>query len=99
MLASLPLEPISLTARSVHRIDDAPGTAVSCVSGVVWVTQERDSRDLVLGAGQSVVLDRPGLAVVYALRDALVTVGASQQPPEPKGLPPAARAHVNRAWA
>jgi DUF2917 family protein len=83
----------------VHRIDDAPGTAVSCVSGVVWVTQERDSRDLVLGAGQSVVLDRPGLAVVYALRDALVTVGASPQPPEHKGLPPAARAHVNRAWA
>ena len=62
MLAPLPLEPISLAARSVHRIENAKGIRVSCVRGVAWITQERDPRDLILAAGQSVVLDRPGLA-------------------------------------
>ncbi len=99
MLAPLALQPISLTARTVHRIADARGTTVSCVSGVVWITQERDSRDQVLGAGHSFVLDRPGIAVVYALEDALVTIGASSPQPERKGLPATMQAHADRAWA
>ena len=41
MLAPLPLEPISLAARSVHRIENAKGIRVSCVRGVAWITQER----------------------------------------------------------
>src|SRR5438874_11771325 len=66
MLAPLTLKPISLAARSVHRIENAKGIRVSCVRGVAWITQERDPRDLILAAGQSVVLDQPGLAVAYA---------------------------------
>ena len=48
MLAPLELEPIALQARAVHRIDNGRGMQVTCVKGVVWVTQERDSRDIIL---------------------------------------------------
>ena len=99
MLAPLELQPIALGARSVHRIEDARGMTVTCIKGVTWITQERDSRDLILAAGQSVVLDRPGLAVVYAFRDALVTVGPSLALPAPERRPAPARSYADRAWA
>src|SRR5262245_17829746 len=85
MLAPLTLEPIALAARSVHRIENAKGIRVSCVRGPIWITQSRDPRDMILASGQSVVLDRPGLAVVYAFKDAIVTVGAELQLPAPQG--------------
>ena len=89
MLAPLTLEPISLAARSVHRIENAKGIRVSCVRGVAWITQERDPRDMILAAGQSVVLDRPGLAVAYAFKEAVITVGAVWQLPTPGSQPAA----------
>ena len=99
MLAPLELEPIALKARSVHRIEHAPGMQVTCVRGVTWITQERDSRDLILAAGRSVVLDRPGLAVVYAFRDALVTVGPALALPAPESRPKPVRSYADMAWA
>ena len=81
MLAPLTSEPVTLAARCVHRIESAKGMEVACVRGAIWVTQERDPRDWVLMAGQSAVLERTGLAVVYAFKDALITVGAAWQLP------------------
>jgi hypothetical protein len=46
-----------------------------------------------------VVLDRPGLAVVYAFRDALVTVGPSLALPPPERTSKATRSYADRAWA
>jgi hypothetical protein len=34
-----------------------------------------DPRDIILTRGQSFILDRPGRAVVYALKDAAIVVG------------------------
>ena len=89
MLAPVTLEPIALAARSVHRIENAKGVRVSCVRGATWITQERDTRDMIVSSGQSVVLDRPGLAVVYAFKDAIITVGAGLQLPAPNRVPQA----------
>jgi hypothetical protein len=83
MLAPVFIDPIALKAQSVHRIENAKGTKVSCVRGVTWITQERDPRDLILTTGQSVILDRPGLAIVYAFKDAVITVSGADQYPEP----------------
>ena len=85
MLAPLTLEPITLASRSVHRIENAKGMRVSCVRGPVWITQSRDPRDMIVSSGQSVVLDRPGLAIVYAFKDAMITVGAALRLPAPQG--------------
>jgi hypothetical protein len=91
MLASPMLEPIALAARAVHRIENGRGMRVSCIRGPTWVTQESDPRDLVLASGQSAVLDRGGVAVVYAFRDAVITVGPAWQLPAPAALPMAAQ--------
>ena len=99
MLAPLELEPIALQARTVHRLDNARGLQVTCVKGVVWITQEHDSRDIIISAGQSVILDRPGLAVAYAFKDALITVGAALQLPAPSRAAERSRAYADRAWA
>lgn len=72
------------------------GRRVECLAGSVWITQDRDRRDIVLAAGQGFTLDRPGMAVVsalsdarYALRDAPVpspapvVIGREPQPCSP----------------
>jgi hypothetical protein len=44
--------------------------------GQVWLTQERDRRDVVLGAGAWYRLDRDGTAIVQARSAAVVTLTA-----------------------
>jgi hypothetical protein len=69
------IRPIQLPARSVYRIDGGKGLQVTSVAGTVWLTQANDPRDLILGRGRSFILDRKGLAVVYALSDAAIVIG------------------------
>jgi Protein of unknown function (DUF2917) len=64
------VQPIRLPARSVKRIEGGKGQQITAIDGVVWVTQASDTRDIILSRGQSFILDRNGLAVVYALKDA-----------------------------
>ena len=73
------LRPIRLHARDVHRIEDGQGFAVTCLRGNVWITQDRDLRDVVLSPGQSFVLDRNGLALAFAFKDATILVGQPGQ--------------------
>jgi Protein of unknown function (DUF2917) len=75
MKAVLEIKPIKLPARSVHRIEGGKGVQITSVFGSVWVTQARDPRDIVLERGQSFILDRKGLTVVFALDDAAIIVG------------------------
>jgi len=42
-------------------------------------TQDRDLRDVVLSPGQSFVLDRNGLALAFAFKDATILVGQPGQ--------------------
>lgn len=50
------------------------GKGVAVFDGHVWVTQDSDLEDHVLGTGESFALDRPGLAIVQALSDARLLV-------------------------
>jgi Protein of unknown function (DUF2917) len=65
---------------------NAQGTVVAVDRGSVWITQERDPRDIVLVKGMRFEIDRPGRTIVAAekpstlrllvperLRDRLVT--------------------------
>ena len=71
----LDIRPVNLPARSVYRIEGGKGLQVTSVAGTVWVTQANDPRDIILSRGRSFILDRRGLAVVYALKDAAIVVG------------------------
>jgi hypothetical protein len=71
----LDIRPLELPARAIHRISDGKGLQITALSGVVWVTQANDNRDIILARGQSFIIDRDGLTVVFALRDADILVG------------------------
>jgi len=63
-------EEIALAARAIHRIEDGAGTLIECLSGVLWITQNGDHRDITLERGARFWLDRDGLAIVYGLEQA-----------------------------
>jgi hypothetical protein len=46
---------------------DAKGTRVCCLHGVLWITQEGAATDVLLEAGQSLVIDTPGLTLVMGM--------------------------------
>ena len=48
------------------KVRDAAGCTVMCCAGTVWITQENDTRDIFLTAGQRFTFDRPGLALIRA---------------------------------
>ena len=58
-----------LTAGSVLRVQDGEGRAIVVFEGQVWITMEDDPRDIVLAAGESFSVDRPGLTLVQAFCD------------------------------
>jgi len=53
---------------------DAVGTRIAAQSGTLWVTQEGDRKDHILGEGQAIVVARPGRTVVQAMRHSLVAI-------------------------
>jgi hypothetical protein len=58
--------PLRLDTGQLLDIHDGEGFRVECLEGAVWITQSNDPRDIVVDAGQSFVLDKPGLALVCA---------------------------------
>jgi hypothetical protein len=78
--------PVRLNTGELLDVNDGEGFLVRCLEGSVWITQSNDPRDIVLEAGQSFVLDKPGLALVCAAAGpAMVAVEASLRllPPLP----------------
>lgn len=58
---------VDLEKGGMHRIVGGMGTLVAGLAGNVWITQDDDRRDIVLGAGETFRIDRPGSAIVTAL--------------------------------
>jgi Protein of unknown function (DUF2917) len=69
------VNPVRLPARSVHCVEDGKGLEIPAVGGSVWITQAYDRRDMILTQGQSFMLDRQGLVVIYALEKPAIVVG------------------------
>ena len=69
---------VRLNTGELLDIDNGEGFTVECLEGALWITQSNDPRDIVLKAGQSFVLDKPGLALVCAAAGpAMVAVAVS----------------------
>ena len=56
------------------RLDDAHGITLRVTRGALWITQQRDVRDIVLTAGDAYTIERRGLTVVEAQGRATVCV-------------------------
>ena len=75
MRHALEIQPTRLPARTVHRLENAKGQQITALGGVVWMTQSNDPRDIILTKGQSVLVEQNGVTVLFALKDAAVTIG------------------------
>jgi len=49
------------------RLQNGFGRRITVIEGNVWVTQDGDPRDIVLGAGEDFIFDRRAMAVLSAL--------------------------------
>jgi len=66
-MPSIVRKPFFLATGRILRIEDGRGIRICPEDGRLWVTQEGDSRDHILAAGQSMVLERGRLTLVQAL--------------------------------
>ena len=74
-------ETVALAPRELIRLDDARGTSLRVTRGTLWITQDQDSRDIVLSAGDTWTVERDGLTLVEAQQDAIVClVGPAANP-------------------
>jgi hypothetical protein len=53
---------------------DGRGVRVACLTGALWVTQERSKADVILERGQSLVVEHAGLTLITALRSSTLRV-------------------------
>jgi quercetin dioxygenase-like cupin family protein len=84
---------IELEAQAVLPLHEASGTRVTCLEGVLWITQDNDRNDIILEAGQSFTIGAGADALVQALRASRMAVaapGPARQPLARPGLVPAA---------
>lgn len=65
---------LSLGAGQLVTLDDACGTRISSRSGTVWITEEGEPRDFVVGPGDAFLVTRPGRTLVQAMDAALVSL-------------------------
>jgi hypothetical protein len=63
---------IALKYRGVIPLQDAKDTKIDCLHGRIWISEWGCNDDIVLEAGQGYVITRGGVALVQALREALV---------------------------
>ena len=73
-----------LARRDVVDLEGAVGVEIRVHRGRVWLTQEDDVRDIVVGPGEAFRLDREGRAVLEVLTDAEISL-LSNSPDTAKG--------------
>jgi hypothetical protein len=66
--------PVYLKERESLRLKDGVGLKVRCLLGNLWITEEGEREDRIIGNGQALVLDRTGLSLVTALGGPAVLV-------------------------
>jgi Protein of unknown function (DUF2917) len=77
---------VQLHASPGYKIRDGKGTTLHAISGVIWVTQQADRRDIFLYTGEYFLVDQNGLTIVSALGGPAVFAIASARILRPTGL-------------
>ena len=71
---------LSLEAGQLVSLDDACGTRIQSRDGAVWITEEGEPRDFVVGPGEAFVVTRPGRTVVQAMAATRVALRGEDMP-------------------
>jgi len=61
---------VELGNRQSLALADIEGTALAVTRGTLWITQENDTHDVVLGPGDVWMVERDGLTIIEAQNDA-----------------------------
>ena len=69
---------LSLPTRSVFAVADGAGVGIECRSGSVWLTIDRDPRDIVLAPGERFEGTGHRRILVSALEPSCITVSDAQ---------------------
>ena len=85
---------VSLPKRSVFAVPDGAGVGIECRSGSVWVTLDRDARDIVLAPGERFESTEHRRVLVSALEPSCITVSDAQ----PAAIPLAKRTGARSPW-
>lgn len=75
-----------LSRGSFMHFDGGRGLSVFVLRGQIWATQFGDRRDLIVGRGRLLALDKPGLAVLEALEDTVLLVVDAAAPALPAAI-------------
>ena len=59
---------------AIYRIEQPDGCRVACLSGSIWVTQDRDPRDIMLAAGEDCRITGNARVLVQALEAARISL-------------------------
>ena len=65
---------LALEAGQVVSLDDAQGTRIIARSGTVWVTEEGENLDHIVGPGDALIVARSGRTVVQALESSWISL-------------------------
>ena len=69
---------LAMTKGSMLKIEDGRGIVLEVKRGMLWLTQEGDTRDRYISAGDWLRLDGDGLAIANALQRTLVAVSSAE---------------------
>ena len=85
---------VDLAARETLSLPDVRGTTLRVTRGTLWITQQDDTQDIVLRAGDNWVVERNGLTLVEAQNDAtFCAIGGDLARMPVRGLTAAAAPH------
>lgn len=65
---------IALEAGQLLSLDDAAGTRIISRLGTVWVTEEGDPEDHIVGPGETLLIGRGGRTLLQAMQPAWVAL-------------------------
>jgi hypothetical protein len=65
---------LALEAGQVVTLDDAAGRSISARMGTVWVTEEGNRKDYIVGPGEVLVVKADGRTVLQALQPAWISI-------------------------
>jgi uncharacterized protein with PhoU and TrkA domain len=65
---------LALQAGQVLTLDDAEGMRILARRGTVWITEEGNNKDHIVGPGDTIVVGRSGRTVVQALQPAWISI-------------------------
>ena len=71
---------IAIPAGAVCRTEAGRRSArVTCLDGIVWITQSRDTTDYLLSAGDSLTLIRPGVVLIQGMPEGRVRLAPATE--------------------